>query len=211
MNIYQKMSAITKEIERIPKNLTVGFGKYQYKAVAESDVLSAVKSAEEKHGVCSFPFSRKMVESRAIQRGDEGKESQFVRFETTYRFVNIDDPSEVVDVVSYGDGIDSQDKAPGKAMTYADKYALMKAYKVETGDDRLDEAKDSPDGHSIFMVKRRIEEKLTALQKKGTDVRDVLSRVESNGSGGSSEKLLKNALMLMVWAGNFEKELDKWL
>ena len=31
--------------------------------------------------------------------------------------------------------MDTQDKATGKAMTYADKYALMKAYKITTGDD----------------------------------------------------------------------------
>ena len=29
----------------------------------------------------------------------------------------------------------AEDKAPGKAMTYADKYALLKAYKIQTGDD----------------------------------------------------------------------------
>lgn len=34
-----------------------------------------------------------------------------------------------------GDGIDTQDKAPGKAMTYSDKYALLKAYKIISGDD----------------------------------------------------------------------------
>ena len=31
--------------------------------------------------------------------------------------------------------LDSGDKGDGKAMTYGDKYALMKAYKISTGDD----------------------------------------------------------------------------
>ena len=43
-------------------------------------------------------------------------------------------------MVAYGDGVDTYDKAPGKAMTYADKYALMKAYKISTGDDPDQEA-----------------------------------------------------------------------
>ena len=43
-------------------------------------------------------------------------------------------------MVSYGDGIDTGDKAPGKAMTYSDKYSLLKAYKVATGDDPDKEA-----------------------------------------------------------------------
>ena len=63
------------------------------------------------------------------------KKNLYERIETTYRFVNIEKPEEYIDIVSYGDGIDSQDKSVGKAMTYADKYALMKAYKIVTGDD----------------------------------------------------------------------------
>ena len=63
------------------------------------------------------------------------KRNLYERIETTYRFINIENPDEYIDIVSYGDGIDSQDKSVGKAMTYADKYALMKAYKIVTGDD----------------------------------------------------------------------------
>jgi hypothetical protein len=62
------------------------------------------------------------------------------RIETTYRFVNVDKPDEFIEIVSFAEGIDSQDKGSGKAMTYADKYALMKAYKISTGDDPDQEA-----------------------------------------------------------------------
>ena len=58
-----------------------------------------------------------------------------MRVETVYRFVNTEKPDEFVDITTYGDGIDQGDKAPGKAMTYGDKYALLKAYKIITGDD----------------------------------------------------------------------------
>lgn len=137
MNIYQKMSAITKEISTVAKNLQVGEGKNQYKAVGEADVLAAVKPIEAKHGVYSFPFDREIVESGEMvsttKYGD--RKSLYLRVKTVYRFVNVDEPSEFIDITTYGDGVDSQDKAPGKAMTYGDKYALLKAYKIQTGDD----------------------------------------------------------------------------
>ena len=38
-------------------------------------------------------------------------------------------------MVPLAEGIAPQDKGSGKAMPYADKYALMKAYKISTGDD----------------------------------------------------------------------------
>lgn len=136
-NIFQRMSAITKEISSVAKNLQVGTGKNQYKAVGEADVLAAVKPIEEKHGVYSYPLSREIVESGTMERENQyGKTIQlYMRIKTVYRFICIDNPDSYIDIVSFADGVDTNDKAPGKAMTYADKYALLKAYKIITGDD----------------------------------------------------------------------------
>lgn len=142
MNIYEKLSKITMEIATVAKNLQVetGVGK-GYKAVSEGDVLAAVKPIEAKYGVYSFPAIRRIVDSGEIvttktYKGElQESKRLFLRVETVYRFVNIEKPEEYVDVTVYGDGVDTQDKAPGKAMTYADKYALLKAYKIQTGDD----------------------------------------------------------------------------
>ena len=137
MNIYEKLSKITEELETVKKSLTVGSGSYGYKAVGEMDILNAVKPLEVKYGVYSYPMNRKVITSEVIDtmKNDKVSTKFFLRIETTYRFINIDEPSEFVDQVSYGDGVDPLDKAPGKAMTYSDKYSLMKAYKIMTGDD----------------------------------------------------------------------------
>lgn len=137
MNIFQKMSAITQEISTVAKNLQVGEGKNQYKAVGEADVLAAVKPVEAKHGVYSYPYSREIVESgeMVVTTKFGERKSLYLRLKTVYRFVNMEKPDEYIDITTYGDGVDSQDKATGKAMTYSDKYALLKAYKIQTGDD----------------------------------------------------------------------------
>lgn len=141
MNIYQKLAGVTAELSAVAKNLNVNVGKASYKAVGEADVLAAVKPLEQKYGIYSYPSSRKIVDSDVITttstyNGNSSEKSQFfMRLETTYRFVNVDEPKEFIDVTTYGDGVDTGDKAPGKAMTYSDKYALLKAYKIITGDD----------------------------------------------------------------------------
>lgn len=143
MNIYQRMLAITSEVATVAKNLQVDTGKGKsYKAVSEADVLAAVKPIEAKHGVYSYPVARSIVESGEIVNSTQygERKSLFMRLETVYRFVNTDEPTEYIDITTYGDGVDPQDKAPGKAMTYADKYALLKAYKIQTGDDPDQEA-----------------------------------------------------------------------
>jgi hypothetical protein len=137
-NIFKKMAAISAEIETVAKKLSVGYGNSTYKAVAENDILEAVKPLEAKHGVYSYPVARELVETQILEqidKYDKIRKSLFLRIKVTYRFVDIDNPTSYLEVVSYGDGVDSQDKAPGKAMTYSDKYALMKAYKIATGED----------------------------------------------------------------------------
>lgn len=141
MNIYEKLAAITAELSHVAKNLKVGEGKSSYKAVGEADVLAAVKPLEDKYKVYSYPYSRKIVDNDVLTstsnyNGQERTTSKFfMRVETVYRFVNTEAPDEHVDITTYGDGMDAADKAPGKAMTYGDKYALLKAYKIITGDD----------------------------------------------------------------------------
>ena len=142
MNVYQRLLAIENELTNVAKNLSVGVGKSSYKAVGEADVLKAVKPLEAKYGVYSYPSSRRIVESAVLENEATDynnnkviKKSFFERIETVYRFVNVDNPSEYIEITSYGDGIDTGDKSVGKACTYADKYALLKAYKIITGDD----------------------------------------------------------------------------
>jgi hypothetical protein len=167
MNIYEKLSAITNEISAVAKNLNVGYGKSQYKAVGEADVLAAVKPTEEKYKVYSYPVSRRVIESNVLTSLDkDGNEKRqlFMRLEVVYRFVNMENPEEYIDITTYGDGVDPGDKAPGKAMTYADKYALLKAYKIITGDD--------PDQKASETLKA-VERKETVSNQTITDVQAV--------------------------------------
>ena len=188
MNIFQRMSAITAELQTVAKNLTVQTGgNNSYKAVSERDILDAVKPVEQKYGVYSYPVSRRIVESHILEseseyKGKVTKKSTFMtRQETVYRFVNVDKPEEYIETTTFAEGIDSQDKGSGKAMTYADKYALMKAYKISTGEDPdQDASKDekyttteTPDD----VVKRKLaanksrELLISILNERGMDIK----------------------------------------
>lgn len=137
MNIFEKMLNITNEIANVNKNLTVGEGKSSYKAVGEADILKAVKELEFKYRVYSYPANREIMESTMYTTTNNygEKNNIFSRIKTTYRFVNIDKPDEYIETITFAEGIDTQDKGSGKAMTYSDKYALMKSYKIITGED----------------------------------------------------------------------------
>lgn len=141
MNIFQRMSAIIDELGVVAKNLSVSAGKGSYKAVSERDIIDAVKPLETKYRVYSYPSNREIIDDEILE-GEKTYNSQttktttfFTRIKTEYTFLNIDKPEERFTTIVYSEGIDPGDKGSGKAMTYADKYALMKAYKISTGDD----------------------------------------------------------------------------
>lgn len=143
MNIYQRIDAITSELAVVAKNLTVQTGKDRsYKAVGERDIIDAVKPLEHKYGVMSYPVSREILDDETLTSESTGyngtpvvKTTFYIKIRTKYRFVNIEKPEEYIETETISDGIDSGDKGGGKAMTYGDKYALMKVYKISTGED----------------------------------------------------------------------------
>lgn len=190
MNIYEKMMEATKRIATVAKNLQVetGYNK-SYKAVSEADVLAAVKPIEWEFGIYSYPVSREIVEAGTITSQTKNGETKrlFMRLQTVYRFVNTEKPDEFIDITTYGDGVDSQDKAPGKAMTYADKYALLKAYKVQTGDDPDKDASEdlvsatlSADG-SKPATERERKQFMDECDKRGLDAVEVLKSIGWTG------------------------------
>lgn len=169
INLFQRMLAITNELGTVAKNLDIQQTKTSsYKAVSERDVIDAVKPLEAKYGVFSYPVRREVIESEILEsereyNGNKTKViSKYMRVATTYAFVNVDEPMERLEITSYGDGIDTGDKAPGKAMTYADKYALMKAYKISTGEDPDQEA--SPESGYKKVEKKATDKQIGLLK-----------------------------------------------
>ena len=189
MNIYEKLLNITNEIASVNKNLVVGEGKSSYKAVGEADVLKAVKELEFKHKIYSYPKERRVIDSQILVTEKI--------FEKVYRFVNVENPDEFIDGTTYGDGIDTQDKAPGKAMTYSDKYALLKAYKMITGDDPDQnmstetewQVTENKQGNTNVITDVEAKSIYSLMTRKGLD---VIKELKNNFGIDNTSKLTKD-------------------
>lgn len=173
------MAKITAELQTVAKNLTVQQTKHSaYKAVSERDIIDAVKPLEEKYGIYSYPCNRdilesNMLESESFYDGQTIKKTTFMtRIKTVYRFVNTENPEEFIETITFAEGIDSQDKGSGKAMTYADKYALMKAYKISTGDDP-DQTASEP---AKYIKQSWRNELIKELKARGLDPNEYAQR-----------------------------------
>ena len=121
LNVYQRLANVMKQVSYIQKEQKQGM---RYSIVSHDAVTKKVRPALLENGIVYHP-----VQCNHIQNGNRAECSMVVRF------LNIDKPDDYFDVPTFGYGIDNQDKGPGMAMSYAVKYALLKALGLETGDD----------------------------------------------------------------------------
>lgn len=145
LNVHQRLAAAMGDVDYIQKEKKQGMN---YTIVSHDAVTAKVRPVLLKHGIVYYP-----VRCEHLHNGNRAECS------LTVRFVNIDQPTDFFDVPTFGYGIDPQDKGPGKAMSYAVKYALLKALGLETGDD--------PDNESVnYNDEDPHKKKITAAEQK---------------------------------------------
>lgn len=137
LNVWEKISQISAEIEYLQKDDKVGFGNNSYKAISIEKVMTAVADKMNKYGVVIYPveqeYSRK--DEEVIAKDGTVKINRISDVNVKYEIVNIHKPAEKIITVSSGTGVDTQDKGIGKAMTYAYKNMIIKLFAIATGDD----------------------------------------------------------------------------
>ena len=122
LNIHQKILGIMSELDYIAKGDKTVNGAYRF--VSHDQVTAKVHPMLVKYRVSVIPTIEEVKQ--------EGNRTE-VKLITS--FVNADNPQDNFAVRSIGYGIDGSDKGPGKAISYAYKYALLKTFCLETGDD----------------------------------------------------------------------------
>ncbi len=121
-NIFQRMIAVMKEVEYIQKGDKKVNNQYTY--VSHDQVTGRLHKPCAENGIVVIST----MDSHEIQ-------NTMTVCTVTTKFVNSDNPEDHTSVTSVGYGIDRGDKGAGKAMSYAIKYNLLKAFMLETGDD----------------------------------------------------------------------------
>jgi len=121
LNIHQRLANVMNEVSYIQKDKKDGM---KYSIVSHDKVTAKVRPALLKHGIVYYPVM--------LEHSQNGNRTEVTM---SIKFVNIENQDDYFVVPSLGFGIDNQDKGPGKAISYAVKYALLKALGLETGDD----------------------------------------------------------------------------
>lgn len=135
MTLLQRLNEVRKQNEYIKKDKRVGEGGYM--AVTHDAVTSELRKDLLEQGVLVLPSVVQGTEKVVPTGTFTSKNVPFIRFEAVFSvaFVNVDDAKDREVVLIPVHAVDQGDKAPGKAISYATKYAMLKVFNIETGED----------------------------------------------------------------------------
>lgn len=142
LNLHQKLVEIRKEIDVFTKD-TKG---YNYSYVSGSQVLAKIQEKMNELGVILYPEMKELEHStfdykqwNKVRKEMEDKTDFVISGNMQYIWVNADDPQEKLRINwnTYGQQ-DDISKAYGSALTYSERYFLLKFFNAPTDDDDPD-------------------------------------------------------------------------
>jgi hypothetical protein len=133
MNIYNRINEVRKQCAFIKKDKKIEGGG-SYMAISHDAVTAELRPHLVEQGIVIVP--RLMSSNVVLTEQVTSKNIPYIRYEAKYEidFVNCDEPTDRVTVPIESHAMDQGDKAPGKAASYATKYAMLKLFSIETGD-----------------------------------------------------------------------------
>ncbi|WP_255258492.1 ERF family protein [Bacillus wiedmannii] len=184
MNIYQKLVEVRREVEYLQKKES----GQQYSYVSSSQVLAALREKLNELNMLLIPkIINKNVREDTVSYEQNGRPKNtttyFTELDLEYTWVNADKPDETIVCPWYEQGVDiAGEKGVGKALTYAEKYFMLKFFNIPTD-------KDDPDA---FQQKQDSNAEVKPV-KKTFNNNQSKSRNNNNGgsNGRASEKQMK--------------------
>jgi len=172
MNLYEKLIEIRKEVPYLKKNNK----GYNFDFVSSSQTLGSLRSKMDELGVLLIP----RVEKWEIRDHTtaKGKHEYFTILNMVFTWLNAEKPEETISCPWIGQGLDDGEKGVGKALTYSEKYFMLKFFNIATD-------RDDPDSfqgkHPAIKQKNPLEIK-GKIETTTIIVADVTRRVgENNG------------------------------
>lgn len=174
-NVYQLIAAVAAEIatEGISKNRKNQQQGYNFRGI--DDVYNALAPVIAKHGLVILPrcLSREVTE----RANKSGGVIFSVTVEAEFDFVSSHDGSKHT-VKTYGEAMDSADKATNKAMSAAYKYAAFQTFCIPTeGDNDADATSHDvrPKEKPATLTEEEVANIRALAEEVGSEIKPILT------------------------------------
>jgi hypothetical protein len=197
LSVYKAINAVQADLSHqgIGKDRSNQQQGYKFRGI--DDVYNALSPLLAKHGLCVLPrcTSREVVE----RTNAKGTALFYVTVCAEFDFVCAEDGSKHT-VVTFGEAMDSGDKATNKAMSAAYKYACMQAFSIPTEGDNDADATT----HEVQAVNRTLIGKVQrAIAEAIAGQRELGAKEEWEGAKEQGEEFAS-----LVWAGLTTEQRD---
>jgi ERF superfamily protein len=194
LNLRQKLAEVRRRIGYIQKR---GHNdRFNYSYVTAADIAGSIGDILAELGVVVVPSLENITYESAASRGET---TRMARVVMAYTFADVDSGEEIVAKVA-GQGLDTGDKAPYKAMTGALKYALLQSFLLATGDDPEDErvdARPTPPGSDRPISADEVRELERLIGDTGTELERVLAYYKVAGLEEMTEVTYQRAIEVL--------------
>lgn len=147
-NIYQRINDVMKSVAYVQKDKAVTGMGAGYKAVTHDQLVATIRQHVVSAGIAVVVSQTRGKYNDKGQKWDKDSKQlipdsmRLYEGEYDVSLVNIDRPEDRVTAHVEAHAMDNGDKAPGKAMTYATKTAMLKLFWLETGEN--EESRSGP-------------------------------------------------------------------
>ncbi|MGI2270313.1 ERF family protein [Staphylococcus cohnii] len=206
LNLYQKIADVKANIDGFTKD-TKG---YNFSYVSGSQILHRIRSKMIEHNLLLVPNTTNEQWTTHTYKNKKGNEviDFIVEMDLNYKWINADKPEEQLDISYHAFGQQSDvSQAHGTALTYAERYFLMKFFNIPTDEDDAD-AKQKQDKYSKVDPKNiaELENEITMfselMKSLGKDV--STEQVKQQLKISDINQLSNNQIATMI------ATLDKW-
>ena len=171
MSIYKKLLRIQSEVKGLSKDKK----SHQYDYVSGNKLLSFLKPLMEKEGLLLKQEILSIDNERQDYKTKYGEKSEILS-KVMMRFTWVDTETGDVDVNLFGaNGQNDWEKGLGSALTYGERYFLLKYFHISTDEDDIDnpERKKQEQGRLPALTTEQYE---GALKGTKPQIQTVLSK-----------------------------------
>ncbi|WP_210126606.1 ERF family protein [Staphylococcus sp. GDY8P83P] len=206
LNLYQKIADVKANIDGFTKDSK----GYNYSYVSGSQILHRIRSKMVEHNLLLVPSTSNEHWTTHSYKNKKGYEvvDFVVEMDLNYKWINADKPEEQLDISYHAFGQQSDiSQAHGTALTYAERYFLMKFFNIPTDEDDAD-AKQKQDKYSKVDPKNieQLENEITMfselMKSLGKDV--STDQIKQQLKISDVKQLSNNQIATMI------ATLDKW-
>ena len=138
MSVYKKMHQVQAATRSLAANTEGQTGAAKYNYVSGAKLLGVIRPLMDKLGLI---LTQEVVDIKNepityMTRNGE-KTEMFTTAHIRFTWVDTDDGSQVVNDF-FANGMNAWDKGLGSALTYAERYYLMKSFHIATDEDDVD-------------------------------------------------------------------------